>query len=246
MTPADGGWPPSPADIGLADDDVAVWRAALDLPAATRKRLQATLTPDEQVRAAHILGPKTRDHFIAARGILRAVLGRLLGEPPGRLRFDLNPYGKPELRGAPDGLRFNLSTSYGLALIAVTRGRAIGVDVERIRPNLPYEQMASLYFSPREAAALLALPEGLRREAFFACWTRKEATIKACGEGLSIPLEAFDVSLTPGQPTALLRAEGDDPARWALRALDAGEGYAAALAVEGHGWRLHCWQWPMG
>jgi 4'-phosphopantetheinyl transferase len=222
---------------------VHVWCASLNLPAWQTERLRQTLSTDEQRRASRFAFKKDRDHFVAARGILRAILGQYLDEAPDRLRFRYNPFGRPALAGDADGLRFNVSHSHGLALFAVTRGRSIGVDVECIRPDVTYEQLARQFFSRREVAALLALPENLRREAFFNCWTRKEAYIKARGEGLSIPLQQFDVSLVPGEPAVLLSTEGDEADRWSLRELDTGQDYAAALAVEGHGWRLRCWQW---
>ena len=166
-----------------------VWRASLNLPASQIERLGQTLSTDEWSRANRFAFQKDRDHFVAARGILRAILGHYLDEAPNRLRFSYNPFGRPALAGEPEGLRFNVSHSHGRALIAVTGGRSVGVDVERIRPDVTYEQLARRFFSPREVAALLALPENLRRKAFFTCWTCKEAYVKARGEGLSIPLQ---------------------------------------------------------
>jgi 4'-phosphopantetheinyl transferase len=142
-------------------------------------------------------------------------------------------------------LSFNLTHSHQLALYAVTRRREIGVDLEYVRADFADEQIAERFFSPREVAALRTVPENLLKEAFFHCWTRKEAYVKAKGEGLSIPLDQFDVSLAPGEP-ALLLSTRDDPQeadRWSLQALFPGSGYVAALAVEGRTWRLKCWQW---
>jgi 4'-phosphopantetheinyl transferase len=120
------------------------------------------------------------------------------------------------------------------------------VDLECIRPDRSNEQIAEQFFSSLELAALCALPPGLRVEAFFNCWTRKEAYIKARGEGLTLPLDQFDVSLAPGEPAALLYTH-DDPkeaSRWSLQSLAPRPGYIAALAAEGHGWRIQCWHWP--
>jgi 4'-phosphopantetheinyl transferase len=175
-------------------------------------------------------------------------LGRYLGLKPGQLRFCYGPHGKPSL--APpleeEALRFNVSHSQGLALFAVARGRELGVDLEYVRPIAEVEQIVARFFSERESKAFSALPAGRRLEAFFNCWTRKEAYVKARGGGLALSLKQFDVSLAPGEAAAL-SCTGDDAqevARWSLWALEPGPGYVAALAVEGHGWRLACWQWP--
>jgi 4'-phosphopantetheinyl transferase len=133
-----------------------------------------------------------------------------------------------------------------VALYAVARGREVGIDLEFIRRDLEVEQIAERFFSRRETATLRALPTDLRKYAFFLCWTRKEAYIKARGEGLSLPLDQFDVSLIPGEPAALLSAQpdSDEALRWSLQELTLASGYVAALAVEGRGWSLSCWQWP--
>ncbi len=248
MTATERVWLSPAADLTLSHEQVHVWRASLDLPASRVQSLQHTLTPDEQNRAARFHFERDRRHFVVARGVLRAILGRYLGVQPHQLRFCYSTYGKPALVAAPgqDTLSFNLSHSGGLALCAITRGRQVGIDLERIRTDVEHEHIAERFFSSQENAALRALPPALRAEAFFNCWTRKEAYIKASGEGLSLPLDQFDVSLVPGEPAALLDARGDaqEATRWSLRALSPGVGYAAALAVEGHGWQLECWQWP--
>ena len=237
-------WSPPPPSLALGDDEVHVWRAELDPATEVIERLQQTLAADERERADHFYFERDRRHFTVARGVLRALLGRYLGEEPNRLRFNYSPHGKPAL--ATDGdLRFNLSHSHGLALYAFARGRELGIDLERHRPDVADEGIAERFFSRAEVEALQALPRELRPEGFFNCWTRKEAYIKARGEGLSLALDRFDVSLAPGEPAALLSLRGNlqEAARWSLRALAPGAGYAAALAVEGQGWELKCWRW---
>src|SRR5262249_50978106 len=129
--------------------------------------------------------------------------------------------------------------------IAVTRGREVGVDLERVRAEVATEEIAARYFSAREVRTLMALPPPLRPDAFFRCWTRKEAYLKATGAGLSLDLNRFDVSLKPGEPAALL-ATRDDPAevrRWSLEHLVPGPGFVGALAAEGHRRNVWCGDW---
>jgi 4'-phosphopantetheinyl transferase len=234
-------WPPPPDPLTLDDSEVHVWRIKLDVLTGEVERLRRLLAPDEQARADRLVFEGDRRRTIAARGTLRTILGRYLGTPPDSLRFCYNSHGKPALAGEPGSLRFNVSHSGDLALIAVARARAVGVDIERLRPNMADEQLARRFFSPPEVASLLALAERDRQRGFFTCWTRKEAYIKARGEGLSIPLDQFQVSLAPGEPAALLSVQGGGVARWSLHELRPGPGYIAALAVEGHHLRIKGW-----
>ncbi len=247
MSHLDLSWLRPPESLRLAYDDVHVWRAFLDLPAWSIQSLAHTLAADERERAERFHFQRDHIRFIVTHGLLRAILGRYVGVEPSQLRFCHNSYGKPALTGEFGGgmIRFNLSHSHELALYAVTRGREVGIDLEYIRADLANEQIAEQFFSPREVAELCALPANVQTAAFFDCWTRKEAYVKARGEGLSLPLDQFDVSLAPGEPAALVStAEGSSEAtRWSLQALFPGPGYAAALAVEGHFWQLKCWEW---
>lgn len=238
----------SSRNLPLADDEVHVWRFSLDLETPRVQSLQRTLASDEQARANRFHFRRDRDRFIVARGLLRVVLARYLDTNPGQLRFCHNSYGKPSLVSidGQDTLNFNVSHSQELGLYAITRNRRIGVDLEYIRTDFACEQVAERFFSSRERATLRSLAPRLKHQAFFTCWTRKEAYIKARGEGLSLPLDQFDVSLAPGGPAALLNTRGDpqEANRWSLRELKPGPGYVAALAVEGQGWQLRFWQWP--
>jgi 4'-phosphopantetheinyl transferase len=250
MATIDSLWLSPPAELTLSTDDVHVWRASLDQPATYVRQLAQILCPDERERAGRFYYDRHRRRFIVRRGLLRMILGRYLGLKPGQLRFRHGPGGKPALLPPPDeggeALRFNLSHSQELALFAVTRGRELGVDLEYIRPIVAVEQIVAHFFSDRENEAFSALPPNRQLEAFFNCWTRKEAYVKARGGGLALSLKQFAVSLAPGEPAALSCTGGDprEVAGWSLRALKPGPGYVAALAVEGHDWRLTCWQWP--
>lgn len=235
-TPVGENWQPTRWPPPLARAQVHVWQFSLDRTAAELDQFAVLLSDDEHQRAARFLRPELRERFTAGRGLLRLILSRYLELAPESLEFAYNGYGKPTLAGraAPAGLEFNLSHSGGLALLGLALGRAIGVDVEVVRDNVRCESLAERFFSPEEVADLISLPAADRRLAFFRCWTRKEAYIKALGRGLSVPLDGFRVSLLPDQPAALLavRDEPAEPQRWQFQALDPGSGHLAAVAVE--------------
>ena len=250
MTPPTLSWAHPPESLMLTNADVHVWVTSLDRSPPEINSLQQTLTPDEQARAKRFRFEKHRDNFIVGRGVLRAILSRYLAVCPSQLHFEYTSYGKPMLaeagrQNAPasEALNFNLSHSHELALYAVTQEQEIGVDVEYIRTNVDVLGIAKRFFSAQEFSELQALPQAHQTETFFDCWTRKEAFIKAKGEGLSLPLDQFDVSITPGNPAALLSTQWnpDEATNWSLQALTPAPGYAAALAVEGKGWHLQTW-----
>jgi 4'-phosphopantetheinyl transferase len=240
-------WNMTQDNVMLGGNEVHVWKASLEAPLSTIYSLQHLLSEEEVKRARQFYFEKDRLHWIVTHGILRMLLGHYLDSDPRRLSFVTNGYGKPYIAYPSDGirLRFNLTHSGDIALYAFTYDRHVGVDVEYMRAGIDFEKLAQNHFSPYECAVLRALPPALREEAFFLCWTRKEAYIKARGRGLSIPLDQFDVSLTPGEPAELLDSR-EDPhgtANWSLHTLTPGERYAGALVVEGTDWHLSCWQW---
>lgn len=241
-------WQYPPDTLVLGCDDVHVWRSNLDQTSSQIESFRCNLAADEQARADRFCFAAHRGHFIVARGVLRAILGRYLNRGPESLSFCYGSYGKPALAGESreDAIRFNVSHSHGAALYAVARGRDVGVDIERIRDDLAVAGIAARFFSQQEVATLRALPPALQRQAFFRCWTRKEAYIKARGEGLSLPLDQFDVSIAADEPAAILgtRPDPSEASRWSLHELTPVPGYAAALAVTGRVSRLGCWQWP--
>jgi 4'-phosphopantetheinyl transferase len=233
--------------LALSCNDVHLWRASLEQPLPSISRLAATLSDDEHGRASRFRFERDRRRFIVGRGVLRTILGGYLSIEPGQLQLRYGRYGKPYVIQEPAGedLRFNLAHAQDLALYAFTRGREIGIDLERVHPMPDADQIAARFFSARENAVYQALPSDQRQGAFFRCWTRKEAYIKALGEGLSRPLDQFDVSLAPGETARLLHVEGHpaETARWSFKALVPASGYEAALAVEGHDWQLACWHY---
>ncbi len=211
-----------------------LWRIPLTVEAGAAIELAKCLSPDERLRAERFRAERDHRRFIAGRGALRAILGDELRIAPEHIRFAYGSHGKPCLDpalGVPE-LRFNLSHSDDLALLALTHHGEVGVDLERIRDDRATDAIACRFFSRAECMALSALPANEQTDAFFAIWARKEAYLKARGEGLHFPLGAFTVSL--GQPAALLEVEGepDEIDRWRLEALDVGPGFAAALAAE--------------
>lgn len=239
-------WNIPPADLVLSSHDVHVWRASLEQSATQVQQLAQILSEDERVRAERFYFERDRKHFTVARGVLRTILGRYLNIEPKQLKFSYGFRGKPALDNtqADSRLQFNLSHSHGLALYAVTRDRQIGIDLEQIRPTSDLEKLAKRFFSSREHAEICSLAPNQKQEAFFNAWTRKEAYLKATGEGLA-QLEQIEVSLVPGEPAALLNIQQDSQAaaRWSLQSLIPATGYVAALAAEGHDWHLTCWQW---
>ena len=234
--------------LTLDSDEVHVWHVALETEDADLKALRQILSDDERARADRFCFQQDQEKFTMARGILRELLGRYLNMEPGRVQFGYGSHGRPSLAdpNRSRGMSFNVSHTNALALYAFTRDREIGIDVELIRPEMATEQIAERFFAPQEVATLRALPADAQLEGFFNCWTRKEAFIKASGEGLSLPLDSFAVSLTPGERAEILNIDGEAEATtlWSLQEIRAGAGYVAALAVKGHNWRLKCWQWP--
>ena len=198
-------WCPPPISLPLPDDQVHVWRINLDLQPITIDSLWRILSNDEQARADRYRFARDRSWFVARRGRLRLILAEYLGLEPAGLEFSYNHFGKPALRDeAQSKITFNISHSHGLALFAFARRVDIGVDLENRRENIDYLGLAERFFSSAEIEQLHSLSPALRPQAFFLCWTRKEAFIKASGEGLSLPLANFDVSLDPGEPARLL------------------------------------------
>ena len=222
--------------------EVHLWRLNLQARARGVEKWQSILSIDEKSRAARYHREIDRQYFIAARATLRQILGSYLKADPATLTFAYSEKEKPSLGGAEAarGIEFNISHSGSIALLAFARQREIGVDVEQIRRDFDMARIAERFFSAAEQKQLAALPEQQRSEAFFFCWTRKEAYIKATGKGLSLPLHQFDVSLAPKEQNALLACRPDphERSKWVMRDISVPEGYAAAICVSGSGWNL--------
>lgn len=233
-------WSSPPASPVLLEGEVHVWRRGLE---RSPEEFRPLLETEELARANRFYFEKDRQHFVIARGFLRVLLGRYLQADPKQLQFSYGEWGKPALDGEfrENALRFNMSHSHGVALYAVTEGREIGVDVEHVRPDFASDSVARRFFSPFEVGVLCELPEDDRVAAFFRCWSRKEAYIKATGRGLSQPLDGFDVTLGSADNVALLRTDDGSHERWTLVDIAVGPGYAGALAVEQPAGKIRYW-----
>jgi 4'-phosphopantetheinyl transferase len=222
--------PNSPPGVLSLQAAPHVWTLHLDAP----QPFGECLSPDEHARAQRFYFERDRLRFVAARTALRRLLALYLETSSETLQFQYSKNGKPSLISPSENLRFNLSHADGYALLAFRRGGEIGVDIEKIRPEVETDKLAERFFSARERAQLCALPPDARIPAFFRCWTSKEALLKAWGVGLTLPLSSFDVEAGPDRPAALLATRPDASLvqHWHLYSLEAPSGFAATLAVE--------------
>jgi 4'-phosphopantetheinyl transferase len=231
-------------DGALPADEVHVWHIDLAISDNQIATLFELLSPAERDRAARFKVVSPRNQFVIARGFLRLALGRYLHTEPKQIEFRLQPHGKPELLGN-SSWQFNVSHCEGAALIAITRGRRVGVDVERIRYDIEVMELAQRFFSHPEVEWLRSVPESERVPSFYACWTAKEAYIKACGEGLSKPLQDFGIIPFSGVSKLELNAYNDptEVKRWSMLQLELAPELRSAIAVEGiAGIRIGRWR----
>ncbi len=246
------GFPPRSPAAGLALEPgkIHVWSIPLDPPAQEVERLGRFLAADEWQRANRFRFDRHRRQYVVGRGALRSLLAAYLDTRPERIGFTYGPRGKPFLATPPgaEGLQFNLSNSDELALVGFVLGPEIGVDVEYLRPMPDCEQIAERFFSESERRVLRGIPFPAKRDVFFNCWTRKEAYLKAVGEGLAAALDSFDVTLAQGEPPRMLTLEGDPDraARWWFHHLCPADEYIGALAIEGGAWEVEAWSFAPG
>lgn len=238
-------WGTAPPRPTLRAGELHVWRLKTGAESDARGLL-STLTPEEVGRAERFHFERDRARFVLARATLRKLLGRYLGADASSLVFRHNEYGKPALGGGWAGARlnFNLSHSNEVVLYAFALGREVGIDVEHVRPELCGEELAARFFSAPENEALRAKSADTRPLTFFCCWTRKEAYIKARGEGLSFPLDRFAVSVDPECECVTLDVFEDpvESRRWTIFSLLPEAGYVGAVAAEGRDWRVSYWE----
>jgi 4'-phosphopantetheinyl transferase len=218
----------------IVEEAIEILVTRLDAPAETVDGLSGLLSDAERRRASRLVFSRDRRRFIVARAWLRQLLGARLGTAPEDIELAYGSHGKPALgpRFASSDLRFNLSHREDLAACALVEGREIGVDIEAVRVMEDADQMAEQFFSTAEQTAFRTLEPAERPLGFFNCWTRKEAFVKAMGDGLSHPLDTFDVSLIPGEPAQLLRVGNESGDRWRMMSFSPASGFVGAVVAE--------------
>jgi 4'-phosphopantetheinyl transferase len=233
----------TPLAMNVNRDEVHIWR--VESNESNAAALAGSVTEAEHAHAKCFRLPASRNEFIVGRGFIRFVLGRYLRMLPGSVRFRAGQHGKPELASQTYGERitFNLSHSRGVILAAITVGHEVGIDIEFLNPCVNFSDIAGTIFSAREERWLSQLPNDERQRNCFRCWTRKEAFVKALGEGLSDRIRQVEIMPVAGalRPRIAGIPAGDT---WMIKDLDAGDGFVAALAIASRNCRFRLWNWP--
>jgi 4'-phosphopantetheinyl transferase len=234
-------WVTPPVQLASPEGTIHVWLISLSQRGHVYKSLTGLLSSSEQERAARFKFDQHRQRFVVAHAALRSILSQYLKTTPMNVQFVNGPNGKPKLAEefARSDVRFNLSHSFDLALLAVIRGREIGIDVELVKEDYAFEDVAARFFTAEELAAFRALPVHLQRQGFFKCWTSKEAFLKAKGTGLSGKLDEVEITLSSEQ-RVLINAS---VAGWTLSEVNPGNNYEAALVIEGGAMPIECYRW---
>lgn len=225
-----------PGDVpSLGLDDVHIWTASLPVPHEIADSCHGLLAPDERERAGRMLARTASELFVVGRGALRALIGRYIAAPAAEVQFSYSAFGRPWVAGADSrpALQFSVSHSGTRIVLAFARVARVGIDIERVRTDADCDAIAARFFAPAERATLSSLAPADRIEAFFTCWTRKEAVLKAVGLGISGGLGRLEVACLPGDGAHVVRSDlaEVDPARWSLVDLECPAGYRSALAV---------------
>jgi len=225
-------WIPTKLCPALGVNELHLWRICLSDLETRVSELRLLLSEEEQARGDRYIRSADGVKFMVGRAVLRLILAQYLSLKPVEVAISTGEFGKPYISKSinTNNLEFNLSHSGAVFLVAVSYGRGIGVDVEKLRDDVAVEDLSTRYFSTEEVAELQALPTGLRRLGFFLCWTRKEAYVKAKALGLHIPLDRFSVSLTPGQPAEI---RGTEAGVWTVLSFEPEPGHVAAVVAEG-------------
>jgi len=250
-------WSVPPQNLFLAEDEVHVWCGALDLSESLIEKFMNSLSEDEQSRANRFYFLRDKNRFIVARGMLRKILSFYLGGKPNTIQFQYSPYGKPSLHpyfnehiSPPKSseIKFNISHSNAIALFGITKSRQIGIDVEYTKPLPDTDKVAERFFGFQENLKYQQLPKEQKLTGFYHCWTRKEAFIKAIGEGLSYPLDQFEVSFLPNEKPRIKHIQNDkvQGEAWSLKVLEPYPEYIGAVAVEGKSLRFIQYEFQTG
>ena len=218
----------------LKAEEIDIWSFSLNCDPSAVSRSFRLLSPDEKQKADRFRFEKDRDRYVVARGSLRRIIGSYLGLQPDQIRFSYNRFGKPFIDDQNVSIRFNVSHSRDIALIAVTSGKEVGIDIEFVDDGLDVLTTAKCIFSQTETSILEKLPSDLRTRAFFKAWTSKEAYLKALGKGFSDESRQFPVSiLMDEQKFVFITNDGHRSRKWSLMSLPSGRNYSSALVVEG-------------
>ena len=237
-------WPPPPGIVTLEQSEIHLWCAAVGAFSVRAPEFEGLLSSEERIRARKFRFEKDREPFVIRRALLRLILSGYLEEPPALLKFRYGAAGKPEIDSEIETIHFNSSHSGGLALFGVTALGSIGVDIEYMRPIPRMEELAARFFPRRETENILALPVESRQEAFYACWTRKEALLKATGQGIGSELERIEVTVNP-EEAAVVNWDGHlEGGQWSLRSVSPAPGYCGAVASQCSDLSLRQWAVP--
>jgi 4'-phosphopantetheinyl transferase len=234
----------------LNSGELHAWRASLDMSIEQLRAHSCLLSSDERERADRFRFQRDRNRFIAARGVLRSILAGYLSLSPHTIRFSYGAYNKPSLEEEQNhcNLRFNLSHSESWVVFAFALDHEVGVDLELIRDQFATEEIAGVFFSPEELATFQNVPPHIKPDAFFNCWTRREAFIKAKGAGMSFALDQFSVTFLPCDPPRLANTayNPNDALRWSLHTFSPAFRYVAAIAADCTLTELSFWDWTSG
>ncbi len=239
-------WLQAPSSLPNVNNELHIWLADLNELSQNEQMFYEFLSIDEQIRASDYKFARDRTNFICARGVLRSIISKYLKVRPRDLNFSYNVFGKPYLHDIhnTEKISFNLSHADGLAIYIISKSLEVGIDLERIKPINNLAELIINTFSKKEVENFYTIPEHDRLAAFYRCWTRKEAYIKALGTGLSYPLNQFSVSLCQNQPTKILHVgAGDIPSNCTILSIDCIDNYQAAFAFIGVVEQIFLWQY---
>jgi 4'-phosphopantetheinyl transferase len=238
-------WQTTPDDLLLSPDYVDIWRCCVGLADDQIGELSSLLSAEEKARAQRLKIAEKQNQFVITRGRLRQILGKYLNSDPCAFKFEYATHGKPYLEERWQGheILFNVSHSHNFVLIAMSLDHQLGIDIEKIQHDKDHTFLARRFFSKREQAELTALPEEIKRRAFYSCWTRKEAFVKAVGDGITYGLDTFDISVHPDetQPSLNIHTNSTEDITWSVFNIPMDEDYMAALAVTGNTVSVRCW-----
>ena len=237
------GWPLSNSAPKLSGGEVHIWRVDLDMPDDRWQALTSLLSDNEHAKAQRFHFAKHRRRHTVSHAALRILLGQYLARPPRDIDFRHNAHGKPRLAGEGQRIKFNLSHTEDIMLAAFVLDSEVGIDIEAVTRHVDYMGVGQRWFSALESHTLQSLPEQERVDAFFRAWCRKEAYIKARGEGMSHPLQRFSVALDKHGPRLVEHLDDNrETSRWTFIDIDVAKNYRATVVAETANWQVDCYR----